>query len=426
MYDAWAAYDERAVGTAFNPPQRAAVRERSVANKQEAISYAAYRAAIDLFPWDKAKVFDPLMAVLGYDPNDTSTNIATPAGIGNSACAAVLAFRHNDGSNQLGTLTGGTPYGDYTGFVSPNLATTLPVQLNHIVDPDAWTPLTYFNGAATVTPSFVGAQFYLVAPFALTSPSQFLTLVSAYGPARHDSPEFLAQAQELIDMSAHLTDRQKMIAEYWANGPRSELPPGHWDLFAQLVSARDNNTVDQDVKLFFALTNAIFDAGIAAWDAKRVYNSVRPITAAPYLFHGQTIHCWGGPGAGTSAMDGANWLPYQPSTFPTPPFPEFVSGHSAFSAAGATILALATGKEDFGASVTFPAGSSVIEPGVTPANSVTLFWNTFHDAADEAGISRRYGWIHFRGADFAGRALGDAVARQAWDKALEYISGARR
>jgi hypothetical protein len=426
IYDAWAAYDERAVGTAFNPPQRPPVRERSFANRQKAISFAAYRAAVDLFPWDEAKLFDPLMAVLGYDANDTAANSDTPAGIGNAACAAVLKFRHNDGANQLGMLTGGVPYGDYTHYVSPNSATMLPVQLNNIVDPYAWTPLTYFNGTATVTPSFVGAQFYIVTPFALTTPGQFLSLVSPYGPAGHNSPEFVTQAQELVDISRQLTDRQKMIAEYWANGPRSELPPGHWDLFAQYVSARDNNTVDEDVKLFFALTNAIFDAGIAAWDAKRVYNSVRPITAVPYLFHGQTIHCWGGPGAGTVAMDGANWLPYQPLTFPTPPFPEFVSGHSAFSAAGATILALATGKEDFGASVTFPAGSSTIEPGITPAQAVTLYWKTFHDAADEAGISRRYGGIHFRAGDLAGRALGDAVGRAAWAKAQQYIEGGAR
>src|SRR5262249_24317841 len=79
MYDAWAVYDERAVGTVFNPPDRSAVKERSSQNRQKAISYAAYRAAIDLFSWDKASVFDPLMADLGYDPNDMSSDTQTPA-----------------------------------------------------------------------------------------------------------------------------------------------------------------------------------------------------------------------------------------------------------------------------------------------------------------------------------------------------------
>ena len=220
-------------------------------------------------------------------------------------------------------------------------------------------------------------------------------------------------ANELVELSAGLTDEQKMIAEYWANGPHSELPPGHWDLFAQFVSARDHHSIDDDAKMFFVLTNAIFDAGIAAWGAKRVFDSVRPVTAIPYLLHGQPIKAWGGPGKGTVTMDGSQWIPYQPSIFPTPPFPEYISGHSTFSAAGATVLALWTGGEEFGDSVTFAPGSSVIEPGVTPANPVTLSWKTFHEAANQAGISRRYGGIHFRLGDLVGRAVGDMVAMQA-------------
>jgi hypothetical protein len=159
------------------------------------------------------------------------------------------------------------------------------------------------------------------------------------------------QSSDLITISANLTDDQKMIAEYWADGPRSELPPGHWDLFAQFVSARDEHDLDDDVKMFFAMTNAIFDGGIVAWDAKRAFNSVRPVTAIPFLFHGQQIQAWGGPFKGTITMDGRNWIPYQPSTFPTPPFPECSSGHSTFSAAGAEILKLFTESDAFGDSV---------------------------------------------------------------------------
>src|ERR1700756_5244708 len=189
----------------------------------------------------------------------------------------------------------------------------------------------------------------------------------------------------------------------------------------QYVSARDHPTLDGGRKMFFALTNAIFDAGIAAWDAKRVFDSVRPVTAIPYLFHGQQIQCWGGPGQGTITTDGARWVPYQPATFPTPPFPEYISGHSTFSAAGATILALWTGSEHFGASVTFVPGSSVIEPGITPKSALTLHWSPFHDAADQAEISRRYGGIHFRAADLVGRTTGNMVAANTWSKALEFF-----
>jgi hypothetical protein len=439
MYDAWAAYDEKAVGTQLGSTLRTIPAERTPANKKKAISFAAYRAAVDLFPWDKAHFgtpvagttdgFDGLMAQLGYDPDDLSTASGTAAGIGNAACTAVLAFRHGDGSNQLGDLTpSGVPYADYTGYVPQNLPSTVPIGdkvSTTILDPNRWQPLTFFNGTANVTPKFVGAQWYKVVPFAMSSPDQFLPFASARGPALYGTPEYMLQAQALIDMSANLTDEQKMIAEYWANGPNSELPPGHWDLFAQYVSARDHHTLDDDVKMFFALTNAVFDAGIASWDAKRVFDSVRPVTAIAYLFQGQTISCWGGPGKGTITTDGKNWIPYQPSTFPTPPFPEYISGHSAFSAAGATILALWTKSEYLGASVTFGQGTSNIEPAITPGTPITLYWPTFHDAANQAGISRRYGGIHFEAADLAGREIGHRVAKQAWQKSLELFAGTR-
>jgi PAP2 superfamily len=425
IYDAWAAYDRTAVGTTFGRSLRRPKSERTLANKNQAISVAAYRAAVDLFPDDKTTVFDPLMASLGYDINDSSTDITTPTGIGNVACKAILDIRHNDGANQLGNLTtSGVPYADYTGYVPSNPATTVPLGTAYdysSLNPNHWQQLTYFNGVATVTPSFVGAQWYRVTPFAMRSENEFLRFNARFGPALYPSRTYRRQALDLIAISASLTDTQKMIAEYWANGPHTELPPGHWDLFAQFVSARDHHTVDEDAKMFFALTAAIHDAGIAAWDAKRAFDSVRPVTAIPFLFHGQTIMAWGGPFMGTVAMDGGNWIPYQPSTFPTPPFPEFSSGHSTFSAAGAEILRRWTHSDDFGGSVTFPAGSSVIEPGVTPATPITLYWATFTDAANQAGISRRYGGIHFEIGDLVGRATGRLVAAQVWVKALRYF-----
>ena len=214
-----------------------------------------------------------------------------------------------------------------------------------------------------------------------------------------------------------------MIAEYWKVGPHSETPPGHWALLAQFISNRDHHTLDQDIKLFFALTNATLDASIVAWDAKRAFDSVRPVTAICYLFHGQEIRSWSGPGKGTVTIDGRDWLPYQLASFPTPAFPEFISGHSTFSAAAASILERFTGSEQFGDSVTFAPGTSVIEPGITPAETVTLRWDTFTAAANQAGISRRYGGIHFKAADLTGRAVGRVIGLQAWDKAQELWEG---
>jgi PAP2 superfamily len=213
-----------------------------------------------------------------------------------------------------------------------------------------------------------------------------------------------------------------VIAEYWKDGPHSETPPGHWNLFAQFVSQRDGHGLDDDVKMFFALNGALLDASIAAWDDKRYFNSVRPITAVHYLYAGQPVTAWGGPCRGTQIIDGATWMPYQPSSVITPAFPEFLSGHSTFSAAGAEILKQFTGSDAFGASYTVTPGSSVVEP-CTPATAVTLSWDTFSAAADQAGISRQYGGIHFGDADVAGRALGRQVGTQAWNRAQAYISG---
>jgi hypothetical protein len=219
-----------------------------------------------------------------------------------------------------------------------------------------------------------------------------------------------------------------MIAEYWADGPHSELPPGHWNLFAQFVSRRDRHGstehgLERDVKLFFALTNAVSDAGCCAWDNKRAFDSVRPITAIRTLFRGRAVRAWAGPYQSTKLIDGATWFPYQPTTFPSPPFPEYSSGHSNFSAAGAEILRRFTHSDRFGASVTLPAGSSRTEPGAVPATDVTLSWPTFSDAANEAGLSRRYGGIHFEQGDLDARVTGRIAAQLVWQKAEEYWKG---
>jgi hypothetical protein len=422
MYDAWSAYDQRAIGTQLQGALRRPASERTSPNKEQAVSYAAYRALVDVLSVDTDSVYVPLMKQLGYDPSDDSTDIETPTGIGNVACGAVLEFRHHDKSNQLGDLAQGT-YSDWTGYTPVNKPSSIPVRTSELA-PDRWQPLTYVDAAGNlVTQRFVGAQWCDVTPFALSKGDEFRWLVRLIGPATYGSKEYQEQADELVAISAGLTDRQKMLSEYWSDGPNSEQPPGHWALFAQFVSGRDHHTIDDDVKMFFALTNAIFDAGIAAWDAKRAYDSVRPVTAIPLLFHGKTIRAWGGPGKGTIEMDGANWIPYQAETFPTPPFPDYVSGHSTYSAAAAQILAAWTGSDYFGDSVILSVGSSKIEPGLTPARQVELNWQTFTDAANEAGMSRRYGGIHFRSADIAGRLLGRFVAIEARSKARDYFEG---
>jgi len=200
---------------------------------------------------------------------------------------------------------------------------------------------------------------------------------------------------------------------------RSATPPGHWNIFAQAISRRDGHTIDDDVKMFFILGNALMDSSIAVWVCKRAADSIRPVSAIRFLFGGKPIRAWAGPGLGTEIIDGEEFKSY----IATPPFASYISGHSTFSASAAEVLQRFTGSDNFGASFTELTGSSTVEPGVTPAQSVTLSWPTFTEAADQAGISRRYGGIHFKADDLVGRQTGRLVADVVWNKAMNYING---
>jgi hypothetical protein len=414
IYDAWAAYDPLAVGTRLGANLRRPEAERTQANKDKAVSYAAYLALVDLFPARQA-VFQQRMNDLGYatDGSDTST----AATVGTVAAQAVVDYRHADGANQL------NGYADTSGYTPVNT-------WDQVLSPDHWQPLCVplpppGTTACPAVQKFATPHWRAVTPFALTSAAQFRP---DHGPAvtvvkGKPSDALVKEVDQQLKFSANLTDTQKVIAQYWEDAPGSETPPGHWNLFARWVSRRDHHTLDDDAKVLFALNDALLDASITAWDAKRQWNSVRPITAVRWLEKGQLIQAWGGPYQGTKTIRGEEWLPYQRADFVTPSFPEYLSGHSTFSAAAAALLKAATGSDTFGLSVTIPAGSSNIEPGAVPAVPVTLSWKSFDEAADQAGISREYGGIHFNDGDFEARQAGELVGQQAWSKAKTYFNG---
>lgn len=412
MFDAWAAYDSQAVGTTLGGSLRRPDVERTLDNKKQAISYAAYNTLVDLFP-SKIDLFKGFLTQQGYDYLNTSTDTSTAIGIGNVSAKSLLNFRHNDGSNQLGNLTSsGIPYADYTGYQPVNTH-------NQVNDINHWQPLSVSDGKGGFVIQKSLTPFWgNVTPFALTSPTEFLPPPPK--TIESDPVGFKQQAQEVLDSSANLTDKQKAIAKYWADGPSSELPPGHWNLLAQFVSDRDHHDLDADVKMFFTLDNGLLDTSIATWETKRFYDSVRPITAIHQLFKDEKVLAWGGINQGTKEILGQDWKPYQALTVVTPPFAEYVSGHSAYSAASAEILKLFTGSDAFGDSITIKAGTPSIEDEI--ATDIVLNWDTFSDAVQEAGMSRRYGGIHFADGDLAGRVLGRKVGYQAWQKAQTYIS----
>jgi hypothetical protein len=295
VFDAWAAYDTTAVGSRLGGSLRRPRTEHSLEHKQQAVSVAAYRALVDLFPTQTA-LFDDLMTTLGYDPADASMDVTTPTGVGNTACAAVLDFRHGDGANQLGGYADST---DYTPMNAPTPA--MPAYV------DRWQPIG--------TQRFLAPHWGHVTPFALTDASQF----RPKAPVAYGTRAFDQQAEEILHLNAKLTERTKAIALYWADGPSTETPPGHWNLFAQWVSRRDGHTLDQDVKMFFALGNALLDASVSVWEAKYFYDYARPLTAIRVLKAGTVIDAWAGPGLGTQPIAGDTFRSY----IATPPFAEY-------------------------------------------------------------------------------------------------------
>ncbi|MEZ5484561.1 MAG: vanadium-dependent haloperoxidase [Lysobacteraceae bacterium] len=341
MYDAWAAYDLSAVGSRLGGELRRPAEEHTLANKQKAISYAAYRSLLFVYP-ESAAYLTTEMRRLGYDPDDLSTDAATPQGVGNLAAQAVIDYRRHDGANQLGDEEGsdGKPYSDYTYYRPVNPP-------DRIIDPDRWQPITFtLADGRQVTPGFLTPHWYRVTPFLLESSAQFRpppppTMLT-------DEPELRRQTDAVLNYNATLTKEQKALVEFMRDGPRSTGQSGHWLRFAQDVSRRDHYNLDQDVKLYFVVANVAFDAFIACWETKRYYDSSRPWTLIHHYYKGKTIIGWAGPEGGTTEMLGEEWHPYSPQTFVTPPFPGYTSGHATVSGAAAKIIELFTGTDEYG------------------------------------------------------------------------------
>jgi hypothetical protein len=299
--------------------------------------------------------------------------------------------------------------------------------------------------------TFTTPHWGAVTPFALTSGDQFRPPAppkfgssepyeDALGNVTTNHEAWNIQFDEILDISATLTDRQKVIAEFWADGPQTWTLPGHWNQLAQGMATRDNHTLGDSVKMYFALNGALLDAGIAAWDAKRAHDCIRPVSAIRHKYFGQQILAWGGPDQGTQLISGEAWRPYQSQTFVTPPFAEFVSGHSTFSRAAREVLLAFSGTDALYDGVTHLGedwdgdgkedlmGQHIVLPGGClfencPGDTVVLQWTTLLEAADEAGVSRRYGGIHFQDGDLRAREMGRQIGQQAFAHAKKFWLG---
>jgi membrane-associated phospholipid phosphatase len=223
-----------------------------------------------------------------------------------------------------------------------------------------------------------------VIPFAMTSGFQF----RPGGPPLLGSAQYAAELNQVKALGAanspSRTPEQTLIARFWSDFSYTVTPPGHWNQIAQHVSAQTGFSVPQSARLFALLNVAMADAAIAVWDAKYLYNFWRPVTAILEADSDGNPDTTGDP----------DWTPL----LNTPAFPEYVSGHSAFSAAAATILARFVGTDH----VPFTIGSDSV-PGVTRS------YSSFADAAHEIALSRIYGGIHFLSADLDGLTMGQAI-----------------
>jgi hypothetical protein len=288
-------------------------------------------------------------------------------------------------------------------------------------------------------------------------------------------------------------DYARVLAEFWADGPNSETPPGHWFSILNYVSDHPSfvkrlegqgpilNDLEWDVKSYLALGGAMHDCAVSAWGVKGWYDYPRPVSAIRYLaslgqssnpvlpnyhpdgielvpgyielvtpattapgqkhFHlfgheGEiAIKAWRGPAyitipatdhAGVGWILAAGWWPYQRPTFVTPPFAGYVSGHSTYSRAAATVMHQLTG------SPYFPGGLGefhcpqneylVFEEG--PSVDLTLQWASYYDASDQCSLSRIWGGIHPPADDLPGRFIGAKIGPQAFERAKQYWNGA--
>ncbi len=428
MYDAWAAYDEKAVGTRHHGRLRRPASERTPGNKEKAIAYAAYRALLYVYPTE-ANWTREQFRKKSFDPDNNSTDVQTPEGVGNLAAKAVIEYRQNDGSNQEGNLKSGdrTPYADYTGYQPKNSA-------NSFSDKTAWCPIPFSDGkGGWYSPGFQHPQCYKVKPFVLERTDQF----RSPPPPLFGSEQLKREVDEAIRVNATLTLEQKAVVEFMREGPHSTGQSGHWLQFAQDVSRRDNHNLDRDMKLFFTVANTVFDAFMSCWEAKRFYDTGRPYWWVRLYYKDQEVEGWLGPGKGFGKVRAEGWKPYSPSLFVTPPFPGYPSGHATASGAASRIMELFTGSDHFGA-IAFQEAGYMTEPGFTAAQMqardgksadipdlkvIRMPLPTFTATAEMAAISRLWGGYHIRTDNDQGLILGRRVAMYSWPKYQAFFDG---
>jgi archaellum component FlaG (FlaF/FlaG flagellin family) len=318
-----------------------------------AVSSAAYEVLRYLFPRHKETLLAFRDDLLASIPNDTQKQAGLEFGA--RVGQAVIQLRRNDGWDRVTPYTPGSTVGN-------------------------WQP---------TGPGFDVAQhphWGNVDPFVIQEPNEFVSPAPPSLTSETYARDFNEVKQLGEASSALRTEQQKQIARFWADGAGTETPPGHWNRIAQDIAKSQQLGLAESVRLFARLNTALADTSVVAWQTKYDYDTWRPVTA---IANAQED-------GNSATSQQTNWQPL----LITPPHPEYVSGHSAFSAAASTILS-----DYFGNEVAFTSESLGL-PGVRKS------FGSFQQAASEAGRSRIFGGIHFEFSNQAGQELGRQVANE--------------
>lgn len=228
-------------------------------------------------------------------------------------------------------------------------------------------------------------QWRRVKPFCLPAIETFVPP----GPPALTSERYAADFNQVRAIGAKnsvaRTPEQSQTAVFWSDFSYTAMPPGHWHRIAMVIARDRRNSLSENARLFALLSLAQADAAIVCWEAKYRYNLWRPFTAIQRADED-----------GNAATEKeAHWT----SLIITPNFPEYPSGHSTFSKASANILTRFYGTD----AISFIAGSDSL-PGVFRR------FSSLAACADEVGMSRIYGGIHFMSANLDGKACGGKIA----------------
>lgn len=307
------------------------------ASKEAAIAAAAHETLVAIFPAQQA-TFDAIYTTaLSVIPDGRSETDGV--NVGRAIAGQVLAARANDGSSTSVVYTAGTEAGDW--------APTPPAFLNPLLP-----------------------QWPQVKPWIMTSGDQFRPKAPPKISGKAYAKDLNAVKQIGSASSTTRTSDQTAIAHFWANGPGTTTPPGHWNVVAQIAAEQKQTSLSQNAHLFAVLNTTLADAAIVSWDAKYVYDLWRPVTA---IRQADTDN-------NAATVKDPLWTPL----LVTPPFPTYTSGHSTFSGAGAAVL-----KGFFGTD-----RMRFVLPSETPGVADRVF-TSFSQAAIESGVSRIYAGIHF-------------------------------